>query len=170
MLESLRFILVETTHSGNIGAAARAMKTMGFNKLRLVRPCKFLSADSLARASGADEILREAEVFDSLKEAVADCAQVYGSSARSRSLEWSASTLPQVAERIVSDLENHPAPSAVVFGRERSGLSNEELALCNGRLWIPSNPDFSSLNLGSAVQVVAYECRRSAGFEYAALL
>lgn len=158
------FVLVETTHSGNIGAAARAMKTMGFSKLRLVQPCKYLTAEALARASGADDIVRCAEVYDSLDEAIADCVSVYGTSARSRSMEWSVSDVPQVAEQI----KTNPVQSAVVFGRERSGLSNEELASCNGRLWIPSSPDFSSLNLASAVQVVAYELRRSVGFGYEA--
>lgn len=156
------FVLVETTHSGNIGAAARAMKTMGFSKLRLVRPCKYMTAEALARASGADDIVKNAEVFDSLEDAIADCVSVYGTSARSRSMEWSVSDVPEVAER----MNNDTASSAVVFGRERSGLTNEELACCNGRLWIPSNPDFSSLNLASAVQVVTYELRRSTGFEY----
>lgn len=156
------FVLVETTHSGNIGAAARAMKTMGFSKLRLVKPCKYMTAEALARASGADDIVRGAEVFDSLEDAISDCVSVYGTSARSRSMEWSVSDVPEVAERI----KNEQTSAAVVFGRERSGLTNEELACCNGRLWIPSNPDFSSLNLASAVQVVTYELRRSVGFGY----
>ncbi len=160
--DELCFVLVETTHSGNIGAAARAMKTMGFSKLRLVKPCKYMTAEALARASGADDIVRCAEVFDSIEDAIADCINVYGTSARSRSMEWSVSDVPEVAERIKSD----QVATAVVFGRERSGLTNEELACCNGRLWIPSNPDFSSLNLASAVQVVAYEMRRSVGFDY----
>lgn len=160
--DDINFVLVETTHSGNIGAAARAMKTMGFSKLRLVKPCKYLTAESLARASGADHILQEALVYDSLDEAIADCVTVYGTSARSRSMEWTVSDVPEVASHLVSYTET----SAIVFGRERSGLTNEELASCNGRLWIPSNPDFSSLNLASAVQVVAYELRRASGFAY----
>lgn len=164
MENNICFVLVETTHSGNIGAAARAMKTMGFSELRLVNPCKYLTAEALARASGADEIVRNAKVYESLKDAIADCVDVYGSSARSRSMEWSVSSVPEVAENI---LEAPPgSQTALVFGRERSGLSNEELASCNGRLWIPSSPDYSSLNLASAVQVVAYELRRSVGFNY----
>ena len=160
--DALSFVLVETTHSGNIGAAARAMKTMGFSKLRLVRPCKYLTAEALARASGADDIVRNAAVYDSLDEAVSDCIAVYGTSARSRSMEWSVTDVPEMARALMKE----PVASAIVFGRERSGLTNEELARCNGRLWIPSNPDFSSLNLASAVQVVAYELRRASGFSY----
>jgi len=138
------------------------MKTMGFHDLRLVRPCKHLSAESLARASGADDIVRDAQLFDSLEDALHDREQVFGTSARSRTLEWSTLELPDAGAQISAG----SAASAVVFGRERSGLSNEELALCHNRLAIPSNPDFSSLNLASAVQVVSYEVRRSAGFDY----
>ena len=162
MVSNLSFVLVETTHAGNIGAAARAMKTMGFHDLRLVRPCKHLSAESLARASGADDIVRDARLFDSLEDALHDREQVFGTSARSRTLEWSALELPDAGAQISAS----KAATAIVFGRERSGLSNEELALCHNRLAIPSNPDFSSLNLASAVQVVSYEVRRSFGFDY----
>jgi len=162
MVENLSFVLVETTHAGNIGAAARAMKTMGFSDLRLVRPCKHLSAESLARASGADDLVRNAQLFDSLEEALHDREQVFGTSARSRKLEWSTLELPDAGAAISAST----AATAIVFGRERSGLSNEELALCHYRLAIPSNPDFSSLNLASAVQVVSYEVRRSSGFDY----
>ncbi len=173
----IHFVLVETTHSGNIGAAARAMKTMGFGSLRLVAPCKYQTAEALARASGADEIVTSAAVFSSVEDAVADCAVVYGTSARSRSLEWSVVSLEQAAIDIVDPAASATAGQpgtnadtatgmqaagsiAIVFGRERSGLTNDELALCNYRLNIPTNPDFSSLNLGSAVQVVAYELYR----------
>lgn len=169
---SIHFVLVNTTHAGNIGAAARAMKTMGFASLRLVNPCRYQTADSLARASGADSIVRDAEVFSSLDDAIADCHQIYGTSARSRSLEWTVVTAREAAESIAVSLASGQAAqeqgtgekTAVVFGRERSGLTNEELALCQHRLWIPSNPEFSSLNLGSAVQVVAYELAMAAAF------
>ena len=163
MKENLSIVLVETTHAGNIGAAARAMKTMGYDDLRLVRPCKYLTAESLARASGADDIVKNAPVFDSLEDALRDRSRVFGTSARSRTLEWSSQELPEaVAEIHATDMA-----AAVVFGRERSGLTNDELALCHSRLAIPSNPDFSSLNLASAVQVVTYELRRGRGFETA---
>jgi len=163
----IHFVLVNTTHAGNIGAAARAMKTMGFASLRLVNPCRYQTAESLARASGADSIVRDAEVYSSLSEAIADCHQVYGTSARSRSLEWTVVTARDAANSIAQSCRS-AGPSddevpesqvkiALVFGRERSGLTNEELDLCQHRLWIPTDPDFSSLNLGSAVQVVAYE-------------
>jgi len=167
----INFVLVNTTHAGNIGAAARAMKTMGFASLRLVNPCRYQTAESLARASGADSIVRNADVFSSLPEAIADCHQVYGTSARSRSLEWTVVTARDAANSIAQSCrsagssDNAVSESQVrialvfgrVFGRERSGLTNEELDLCQHRLWIPTDPDFSSLNLGSAVQVVAYE-------------
>ncbi|MBX2885428.1 MAG: RNA methyltransferase [Granulosicoccus sp.] len=153
---SISFVLVNTTHAGNIGAAARAMKTMGFSSLRLVEPCKFRTAEALARASGADDIVHSAEVFGTLAEAVADCHQVYGTSARSRSLEWAVVSAREAASQIAETVAVK-SRTAMVFGRERSGLTNEELDLCHHRLWIPTNPDFGSLNLGSAVQVVAYE-------------
>ena len=162
MIPDISIVLVETTHAGNIGAAARAMKTMHFDDLRLVRPCKYKTAESLARASGADEIVTEARVFDTLEEALADRVRVFGTSARSRSLDWAPKALPEVAQSILS--ETHA--TAIVFGRERSGLTNEELALCDGRLLIPANPAFSSLNLASAVQIVTYELRRQVDFSY----
>lgn len=162
MNNPIRFVLVETTHSGNIGAAARAMKTMGFSELRLVSPCKYQTTEALARASGADEIVTSARVFDTLADAISDCTLVYGTSARPRALEWSVAVLEEAARDMAATVScDNPGSAAVVFGRERSGLSNDELALCNRRLSIPSNPEFSSLNLGSAVQVVAYELHRA---------
>ncbi len=160
MNRDISIVLVETSHAGNIGAAARAMKTMQFEDLRLVRPCKYKTAEALARASGADEILTESRVYDSLEDAIADRVRVFGTSARARSLDWAPKNLPDVAQSIVSEAQ----PTAIVFGRERSGLTNEELALCDGRLVIPANPSFSSLNLASAVQIVTYELQRQTGF------
>lgn len=161
---SISFVLVETTHAGNIGAAARAMKTMGFTSLRLVNPCEHLTAEAMVRASGADDILKGAEIYDSLSAAVADRTRVFGTSGRSRSLEWSTVELEQAAQIIAAPATNdshQQGAAAIVFGRERSGLTNEELDVCDHRLSIPCNPDFSSLNLGSAVQVVAYELHRT---------
>jgi len=159
----LVFVLVGTTHSGNIGAAARAIKNMGFTALRLVDCCPHLTKDALARASGADAILREAVRFDTLDDAVADCQSVIGTSARDRHLSVPVMSCRDVAQEIVFDSHrrSEPVRCALVFGRERSGLSNQEMDRCTRLLRIPCNPDFSSLNLGAAVQVVAYECAQA---------
>ena len=153
------FVMVGTTHTGNLGAAARAMKTMGFSTLRLVDTCSHLTAEALARSSGANDVLKNARIFDSLQQAIADCHIVVGTSARARQL--SVPLLP--CRELASELGDIATTSeglqrvAVVFGQERSGLSNESLDLCTRLLRIPCNPEFSSLNLGSAVQVVSYE-------------
>lgn len=159
-LNRLRIVLVGTQHPGNIGAAARAMKTMGLEDLRLVQPQRFPDPEAKARASGAIDILEAAQVHDSLADAVADCVQVIGSSARSRKLAW-----PQLDPRKcgVALLEAATdGPVALVFGRERTGLTNAELDLCTAAVTIPANPDYSSLNLAAAVQVLSYEVRASA--------
>ena len=151
----VRVVLVETTHPGNIGASARAMKTMGLSELVLVAPKEFPSADATARASGADDILAGARVCASLGEAIADCVHVVGASARSRSLQW-----PTIdARRCAAELWRRAEAGsvAVVFGPEHSGLTNEHLARCHELVHIPANPDYSSLNLAMAVQVVCYE-------------
>jgi len=160
----LVFILVGTTHSGNIGAAARAIKNMGYTELRLVDCCAHLTNDAIARASGANAVLQEAKRYNTLDEAVADCQSVIGSSARDRHLSVPVMTCRDVAMEIVVDATRtgRSARTAMVFGRERSGLSNEEMDRCTRLLRIPCNPDFSSLNLGAAVQVVAYECAQAA--------
>lgn len=148
-------MLVETTHPGNIGAAARALKNMCLSQLALVRPAQFPHAEATARASGADDLLAAATVHDSLPQAVADCHVVIGASARLRRLRW-----PQLDPRECAGLvarESRRGPVALVFGRERSGLTNEELECCRYLVHIPCNPDYSSLNVAAAVQVVAYE-------------
>lgn len=150
----INIILVGTTHPGNIGATARAMKTMGQVNLRLVNPKIYPSAEATARATGADDILATAGVFSSLKEALADCDLVIGTSARRRSLPWPMLTPRECAEKI--SVKNH-ASVAILFGRENSGLSNEELELCNFVVQIPTNPEYASLNLASAVQIICYE-------------
>lgn len=153
------FVLVGTTHSGNLGAAARAIKVMGFSKMRLVDTCSHRTAEAIARSSGANDILENAVCHDSLDEAVADCVAVIGTSARSRNLSVPMRSCRDIANEIaVSARASDGAQTiAMVFGHERSGLSNESLDRCTRLLRIPCNPDFSSLNLGSAVQVVAYE-------------
>lgn len=153
------FVMVGTTHTGNLGAAARAMKTMGFEQMRLVDACSHRSAEALARSSGANNVLENAQSFDSLAEAIADCHIVVGTSARARQLAVPLLSCRQIADdlRETAMSGSQPQKVAMVFGQERSGLSNESLDLCTRLLRIPCNPDFSSLNLGSAVQVVAYE-------------
>lgn len=157
-LSRLRVVLIETSHPGNIGAAARAMKVMGLSRLYLVRPHQFPCAEATARASGADDLLTRAVVCDSLDEALVDCSLVMGASARLRSLPWPLSDARSAALRAAAGAVAGQEV-ALVFGREHSGLSNEELQRCHYLLHIPANPDFSSLNLAAAVQVVSYELR-----------
>ena len=154
--ESIRIVLVQTSHPGNIGAAARAMKTMALTDLWLVSPGIFPHSEATAMASGADDVLERARVVPTLADAVADCGLVIGATARLRAqYYWPALGVREAAGRIrTAALE---APVAVVFGTERTGLTNEELELCNAVLNIPANPEYESLNLAQAVQVVAYE-------------
>lgn len=158
-LDAMTFVLVETSHPGNIGAVARAMKSMGLHRLRLVAPKTFPAAEATARASGADDLLAAAQTFDTLHEAVADCSLVIGTSARARHLEWPPGTVRECAAHAV---EASPAEVAFVFGREASGLTNLELDHCQRLMTIATNPHFRSLNLAAAAQVVAYELRQSA--------
>ena len=157
-LARVAVVLVDTSHPGNIGAVARASKNMGLYQLRLVRPRQFPHADATARASGADDLLARAEVFETLEEAIADASLVYGASARRRSLQWPERDAREAAEEILTI----DAPVCVVFGNERSGLSNAELDCCHRLLHINANPEYSSLNLAMAVQVVTHELRMAA--------
>lgn len=155
MLSNIRIVLVHTSHPGNIGAAARAMKNMRLEQLVLVQPAQFPSAEATARASGADDLLARARCCDTLDEAVADCALVIGASARLRSVRWQEFDPRDCAQQVLH--ASAQAPVALVFGREQSGLTNEELERCHALVHIPSNPDYASLNLAQAVQVLAYE-------------
>ena len=159
-LPPVRVVLVETSHPGNIGAAARAMKTMGLDQLYLVRPKKFPDAEATARASGADDLLYNAVVCDDFAEAIGDCHTVFGASARQRSIPWPLLDPREAAQKIVSNSGSGEA--AVVFGREQWGLRNEELSQCNFLVTIPANPEYSSLNLAMSVQVMSYELRMAA--------
>nr|WP_228575290.1 tRNA (cytosine(32)/uridine(32)-2'-O)-methyltransferase TrmJ [Halomonas sp.] len=160
MLERIRIVLIGTSHPGNIGAAARAMHNMGLGDLALVAPrCEPLTSESISRASGADHIVHAAKVVETLDEAVADCTLAVGASARSRTLPWPMITPRELGERLPRELAGSESRVALVFGREDSGLSNAELQRCHAHVHIPTNPDFSSLNLAAAVQVLAYECR-----------
>ncbi|MBT8422682.1 MAG: RNA methyltransferase [Gammaproteobacteria bacterium] len=157
----VRFVLCETSHPGNIGAAARAIKTMGFSELVLVDPQDFPSSEADARASGAVDLLANARVVDTLAEAVADCRIVFGSSARRRKLRWPELNPRECAQQALDVAQTGPV--SIVFGTERSGLSNEQMDLCNALVYIPANPDYSSLNLASAVQLIAYELHFALG-------
>jgi TrmH family RNA methyltransferase len=160
-LENIRVVLVNTSHPGNIGAAARAMKTMGLTRLYLVEPLQYPCAEATARASGADDVLAGAVVCGSLTEAVGDCRLVIGTSARERRLEWPLLLPDEAAGQLVREASRGEV--ALVFGRERFGLTNEELDACHFLVNIPANPDYSSLNLAAAVQVLCYELRRNCG-------
>ena len=158
-LERIRFVLVGTTHTGNLGAAARAMKTMGLTRLELANPRSPPDAEALARAAGADDLLQRAGVHRSLPGALSGCRLVVGASARLRSLPWPLLEPPAAAALLLA--EAALGDVALVFGRESSGLANEELACCQALVHIPTDPGFSSLNLAAAVQVLAYEVRRA---------
>lgn len=161
MLENIRVVLVNTSHPGNIGAVARAMKNMYLGQLTLVDPLNYPNAEATARASGADDILAGARVCETLDEAIADCRLVVGASARLRSVQWPQLDPRGCAEKALA--ESAQGPVAIVFGRENSGLTNDELSRCRYLVHIPSNPDYSSLNLAMAVQVVAYELLMTSG-------
>lgn len=168
VLSRLRIVLVGAQHPGNIGAAARAMKVMGLSDLALVAPERYPDEQATARASGADDVLAGARVYDTLDGAIADCVLTIGTSARSRRTQWPLIDVRQAALQAVEQAGQAQSPVAIVFGRERSGLRNEELDRCQLHLQIQTNPDYSSLNLAAAVQVVAYELRVAAGHRIAA--
>nr|VFJ49770.1 MAG: tRNA (cytidine32/uridine32-2'-O)-methyltransferase [Candidatus Kentron sp. DK] len=156
-LDNVLIVLVGTTHPGNIGAVARAMKTMGLGRLALVNPKRFPCAEASARAAGADDVLYEAGVFDSPDAALADCRWVVGTTARTRSLPCPEFSPRECAKRLIATAQTGQV--ALVFGREHSGLTNEELDRCHAVVRIPANPAYQSLNLASAVQVLSYELR-----------
>lgn len=156
----VRIVLVGTQHPGNLGSAARAMKTMGLTRLVLVAPEKEPNAESLALAAGADDVLDGCSLVPDLAGALAGCRLVLGCTARSRRVALPELTPREAAARLVADARQPgEGDIALVFGRERTGLTNEELHLCHAAVHIPANPDYSSLNLAAAVQVLAYEVR-----------
>lgn len=154
----IRIVLVGTQHPGNMGSAARAMKTMGLSRLVLVAPEKPIDRDAYAMAAGADDVLEAAAVLPDLAAAVADCHLVLGCTARSRRIALEELAPREAAARIDGRARGG-GEVALVFGRERTGLDNEELQLCHAAVHIPANPAYSSLNLGAAVQVLSYELR-----------
>jgi tRNA/rRNA methyltransferase len=151
----IRIVLCRPSHPGNIGAAARAMKAMGLTDLRLVQPARFPAPEAQWMATNAADVLEAAKLHDTLHQALADCVAAFALSARPR--EWSPQVL-DVRSAAARAVEMN-APLAFVFGNEAAGLTNEEVFACQYLVHIPANPDFSSLNLAQAVQVVAYELR-----------
>ncbi|HKD53541.1 MAG TPA: RNA methyltransferase [Steroidobacteraceae bacterium] len=157
----IRIVLVQTSHPGNIGAAARAMKNMALGTLVLVSPRQFPHPEATARASGADDVLAAATVVTSLKEALTGCGYVAATTSRDRDQYFRIIDVRAAAERVVS--ESRRSPAAVVFGAERTGLTNEELETAHALIRIPASPAYPSLNLAMAVQLVAYELFRAGG-------
>lgn len=157
-MEHIRIVLLQTSHPGNIGAVARAMKNMRLHRLVLVNPDHFPHPQAEFRASGATDVLAEARVVATFDEAVGDCALVVGTSARSRTIPWPVCAPDELADRVFGEYRGRDV--AIVFGREERGLTNEELQRCHWHLHIPANPDYSALNLAMAVQIVTYELHR----------
>jgi len=155
--QNIRIVLVNTSHPGNIGAVARAMKNMGLTELYLVAPKEFPSERAVWRAASADDLLATAKVVESVAEAVKDCSLVVGTSARDRRIPWPMVNPRECGQRMIKEAAHHQV--AVVFGREDRGLTNEELHKCNYHVHIPTNQEYSSLNLAMAVQVICYELR-----------
>nr|PZN69662.1 MAG: tRNA (cytosine(32)/uridine(32)-2'-O)-methyltransferase TrmJ [Pseudomonadota bacterium] len=158
----IRFVLVETSHPGNIGAVARAMKNMGLSDLVLVNPKQFPDPEATARASGADDVLARARVVATLPEAIADCGLVIATTARTREQYFRVLDAREAAARMVGEARAGAGAVAVVFGTERYGLSNEQLLSAHALLRIPANPAYESLNIAMAAQLIAYEIRMAA--------
>lgn len=159
LIPNVRVVLVNTTHPGNIGATARAMKTMGLTELVLVNPLHFPHEEAIALATSAADVLEQARVVPTLQDAIADCGLVLGASAQSRHLPW-----PMLSPREIGPVVHEARmtqPVALVFGRERDGLSNEELQLCHYHVQIPTHPSCRCLNVAQAVQVLCYEVMMS---------
>ncbi|WP_435952558.1 tRNA (cytosine(32)/uridine(32)-2'-O)-methyltransferase TrmJ [Dryocola sp. BD626] len=157
MLDNVRIVLVETSHTGNMGSVARAMKTMGLTNLWLVNPLVKPDSQAIALAAGASDVIGDAKIVDTLDEALTGCSLVVGTSARSRTLPWPMLDPRECGLKSISEAKH--APVAIVFGRERVGLTNDELQKCHYHVAIQANPEYSSLNLAMAVQILAYEVR-----------
>jgi TrmH family RNA methyltransferase len=161
MSPNIRIVLVAPSHPGNIGAVARAMKNMALEELVLVRPKEFPHSEAVARASGADDILAQARVVDTVAEALGGCGFVAATTSRDRDQNFRVLDVRDAAERIVAEATR--APAAVLFGAERTGLTNEDLEAAHVLVRIPANQAYSSLNLAMAVQLVSYELFRARG-------
>ena len=167
VLSSIRTVLVQPTHPGNIGGAARALKNMGLTQLSLVAPADYPNPEARARAADAADVLAQAAVHDSLDAAIRDCHFVLGTTARSRRIEWPTLDPTACARRLLEEARRGPV--AILFGPERSGLTNAELDRCHALGYIPANPAYSSLNLVCAVQILAYEIFRTASADLPAV-
>ncbi len=162
-LGQIRVVLVEPSHPGNIGGAARALKTMGMGQLVVVNPGRFPDPQAEWRAAGAQDVLDATRVCASLAEAIADCHWVVGTSTRSRRIPWPVGSAQQIAAEVLAQANaRDDAQIAILFGRETSGLSNDELQQCHAHLRIPASAQYPSLNLAMAVQVVCYELHKHA--------
>mgnify|MGYP001391728184 FL=1 len=150
------FILVEPSHPGNIGASARAIKNMGFKNLSLVKPKGFPDDEAFYRAKGAKDILENVKIFDDLASALKDSTLIFGTSARTRTIPWPTKTSSELKDTLDNELKNMNSKICFVFGREISGLSNEELQMCDYHIKIPTEEDFSSINLSHSVQIISY--------------
>lgn len=170
-LSQIRIVLVEPSHPGNIGSVARAMKTMGLSNLVLVNPKKFPHVEASKLAAGADSVLQDAKVVPTISEAIGDCTMVLGTSVRDREVTWPTFDPRQTASLVSKHLATVSADNsvAVLFGRESSGLTNAEMDLCQSQIRISANVEYSSLNLASAVQIIAYEMRMQANADSAGL-
>jgi TrmH family RNA methyltransferase len=157
MSAAIRIVLVDTSHPGNIGASARAMKNMGLVSLVLVRPQAYPDAEATARASGAADLLEKARVCASVDEAIGDCGLVLGTTARARSANWRVLDARAAAAEAAAAAVAKPV--AILFGGERNGLANEALERCQALIRIPADDAYDALNLAQAVQVVCYEIR-----------
>ncbi|MFL6653361.1 MAG: RNA methyltransferase [Sulfurifustis sp.] len=163
--QAIRVVLVRPSHPGNVGGVARAMKNMGLDQLRLVAPSSYPSPEAEARAADAADILARAVVCAELDEAIGTCHFIVGTTARSRRIEWPALNPADAAARLLQEAERGPV--AVLFGHERTGLTNAELDRCHALVSIPANPEYPSLNLACAVQILAYEIYRAGSFNSA---
>ena len=157
VFDKVRIVMVDTTEPGNLGAAARAMKNMSLSRLYLINPSKYPSAAATARASGADDVLSNAVVCNSLSEALEGTHLVIGASARQRNIKWRQMDVIETCREIQKTIASLDQEVAVIFGTENSGLTNEELDLCHILMTIPGNPDYFSLNVAAAIQVFAYQ-------------
>jgi tRNA (cytidine32/uridine32-2'-O)-methyltransferase len=160
VLENVRIVLVNTAHPGNIGAVARAMKNMGLHDLCLIAPARFPDGQARAMAANAKDVLEQARVVETLDEAIQDCHLVVGTSARERSLPWPLLDARECADKVLQ--EKHEHKIAIIFGREDSGLTNDELQRCHYHLHIPTSDEYGALNVAAAAQIVCYELRMSA--------
>ena len=156
----IEFILVEPSHSGNIGACARAIKNMGFEKLAIVKPRKTITEEAFHRAKSAKDVLENAVIYESFDQAIEEKNLILATSARERTIPWPTFYIDEISEEIKSELKSEKTKSAIIFGREDNGLSNEELQKCHIHLVIPTSDEYSSLNLSHALQLVAFEIRK----------